>query len=123
MVEYIPFKGGDRPFSSAVRAGDTLYVSGQVGIDRSTGSYPSTVEEQTELAIENLRELLEENGFTLAEVVRMGAILLNKADITGFNAVYQKHFNKRLPARTLTVVSALAGDAIVELEATCVKQG
>lgn len=117
MVRFIPFSGGVRPFSSAVQAGNTLYVSGQVGIDRSTNTYPASIEEQTELAIHNLQQLLEESGYNLSDVVKMTVLLVNGTDLPAFNIVYSRHFSTQPPARTLSVVKALAGAAIVELDA------
>lgn len=122
MIKYIPFTGGVRPFSTAVQAGNTLYVSGQVGIDRSTGTYPEGIEGQTRQAIENLKAVLQEQGFQLSDVVKMTVLLTDISDLAGFNAVYKEAFSADPPARTLSTVSALAGPAIVELDAIAYKE-
>ncbi|HHV08297.1 MAG TPA: RidA family protein [Firmicutes bacterium] len=122
MIEYIPFRGGKRPFSTAVRAGNNLYVSGQVGIDRETGAYPPTIEGQTKQAIINLKTVLEEQGYALSHVVKMVVILTRKEDIAAFNKIYAQYFVTNLPARTLMVVSGLVGEAIMELDAIAVKE-
>ena len=122
MVRFIPFSGGVRPFSSAVQAGNTLYVSGQVGIDRSTQTYPDGIEGQTEQAIRNLRQLLEANGYALSDVVKMTVLLVDGADLAAFNAVYSRYFAAQPPARTLSVVKALAGPALVELDAIAYRE-
>ena len=93
MAEFFAFTGGVRPFSEAVKVGDLLFVSGQVGVDRSNGIFP------------------------LADVVKMKAILTDKKQIAGFNQVYAKYFPQNPPARTLMVIQDLVGDAIMELDA------
>lgn len=122
MIKYIPFSGGERPFSTAVRAGDTLYVSGQVGINRDSGQFPATVAGQTEQAIANLKAILEQEQFSLADIVKMTVIVTDKANIQAFNNSYRQHFPLNPPARTL-LVAGLAGEALVELDAIAVKMG
>ncbi|MBU5627110.1 RidA family protein [Oscillibacter sp. MSJ-2] len=122
MVKFIPFEGGVRPFSAAVRAGSTLYVSGQVGIDRSSGTYPETIESQTECAVHNLQTVLEKEGYSLSDVVKMTVLLTNAADLSAFNNVYTRFFATNPPARTLCTVKALAGPAIVELDAVAYQE-
>jgi len=117
MAEFFPFPGGPRPFSEAVRVGNLLFVSGQVGVNRATASFPETIEGQTEQAIINLRGILEKHGLTLADVVKMTAIVTDKSQIDGFNATYRQYFAENPPARTLMVVSGLVGAAIMEIEA------
>lgn len=117
MAQFFPFPGGPRPFSEAVRTGNLLFISGQVGIDRSVGAFPETIEAQTEQAIHNLEEILKKHGLGLGDIVKMTAILTSKDQITGFNQTYSKLFPENPPARTMTVVTALAGAAIMELDA------
>ncbi|MEA4894627.1 MAG: RidA family protein [Oscillospiraceae bacterium] len=105
----------------AVWAGNTLYVSGKVGIDPATGTIPDSVEEQTKFAIAGLKSVLEEQSCTLSDVVKMTVILTNKDDIAAFNKIYCECFAVNPPARTLIVVTALAGKATVELDAIAVK--
>ena len=117
MAEFFAFTGGVRPFSEAVKVGDLLFISGQVGVDRSNGIFPSSIEGQTEQAIKNLCMVLGKHGLTLADVVKMTAILTDKKQIAGFNQVYAKYFPQNPPARTLMVIQDLVGDAIMELDA------
>lgn len=121
MKTFIPAKKETMPFSMCVWANDTLYISGKVGINPATGAIPDSAEEQTEFAIEGLRAVLEEQGCTLSDVVKVTVILTNKDDIAEFNKVYLEKFSKPLPARTLMVVNALAGKATVEIDAIAVK--
>ena len=122
MVKHIPFQGGERPFSTAVQAGNTLYVSGQVGIDRAAGAYPEGIEAQTRVAISNLSGALEQAGYHLTDVVKMTVLLTDVKDIPTFNLVYKEAFSADPPARTLSVVKALAGEAIVELDAVAYRE-
>ncbi|MEA4849659.1 MAG: RidA family protein [Clostridiaceae bacterium] len=121
MIEYIPFKNGERPFSTAVKVDNMIFVSGQVGVDRNMGKFHTAIEEQTEQAIINLEKILVEQGYSLDKVIKITAILLKKEDIGAFNKIYTKYFRDNLPARTLMVVNALAGEAIVELDAIAAK--
>ncbi|MBU5625357.1 RidA family protein [Oscillibacter sp. MSJ-2] len=121
MKQFIPPKKEGSPFSMCVWAGNTLYISGKVGIDPSTGTIPDSAEEQTRFAISGLSSVLEEQGCTLADVVKITAILTDQKDIAPFNKVYCEQFAKNPPARTLMVVGALAGKATVELDAVAVK--
>ena len=117
MAEFFAFTGGVRPFSEAVKVGDLLFISGQVGVDRSNGIFSSGIEGQTEQAIKNLCMVLGKHGLTFADVVKMTAILTDKKQIAGFNQVYAKYFPQNPPARTLMVIQDLVGDAIMELDA------
>ena len=122
MVNFIPVSGAARPFSAAVQAGNTLYISGQVGIDRSRGVYPDSVDGQTRQAVENLCQALESQGWSLSDVVKLTVILTSADAIAAFNAAYESVFPTPLPARTLMVVSALAGPAMVELDAIAYRE-
>lgn len=121
MKKFIPGKKDNLPFSMCVWADNTLYVSGKVGINPATGTIPDSAGEQAAFAIEGLRTVLEEQGCTLSDVVKITVILTNKEDIGIFNQVYLEKFAQPLPARTLMIVSALAGKATVELDAIAVK--
>jgi 2-iminobutanoate/2-iminopropanoate deaminase len=122
MVKFVPFSGGVRPFSTAVQTGNTLYDTGQVGIDRSTGTYPAGAEKQTKMALQNLKNILAQENYSMANVVKMTVLLTNIADLAAFNSVYSATFPTNPPARTLSVVQALVGPAIVELEAVAYKE-
>jgi reactive intermediate/imine deaminase len=111
--------GQRRPFAKAVRAGDFVFVSGQVptkgGEVVAGGIVP-----QTEQAIANLRAVLETAGCTLADVVQVTCWLDDPRDFSSFNAVFEKHFIDAPPARS-TVQAALMVDARVEIDAVAWK--
>lgn len=111
--------GQRRPFARAVRAGDFVYVSGQVptvgGEVVAGGIVP-----QTEQVIANLRGVLEAAGCALADVVKVTCWLDDPRDFSSFNAVFEKHFVDAPPARS-TVRSALMVDAKVEMDAVAYK--
>lgn len=110
-----PQAGGQRrPFSKAVRAGDFVYVSGQVptvGGEVVTGN----IVVQTEQVIANIRDVLALAGCTLADVVKVNVWLDDARDFSSFNAVFQKHFIDHPPARS-TVQSPMMVDVKVEMD-------
>ncbi len=111
--------GQRRPFAKAVRAGDFVFVSGQVptvGGEVVSGGIVA----QTEQVIANLRSVLETAGCSLADVVKVTCWLDDPRDFSSFNAVFEKHFIDAPPARA-TVQSALMVDAKVEIEAVAYK--
>ena len=88
------------PYSQGVRAGDFLFVSGQVSIDPETGEIKEgTIEEQTKLVLQNIKAILESGGSTIADVVKITAILTDMANFSAFNAVYQTFFPSSPPSR------------------------
>lgn len=103
-------------YSPAIRAGDFIFVSGQVPRDPATGQIVgTTIEEQTQRVLENIKAILEAGGARLADVVKVSAHLSNLADFDGFNKVYASYFPDPKPART-TVGSQLLG-FLVEIDA------
>jgi reactive intermediate/imine deaminase len=115
-----PQAGGQkRPFAKAVRAGDFVFVSGQVptagGEVVAGGIVP-----QAEQAIANLKAVLEGAGCTLADVVQVTCWLDDPRDFSSFNAVFEKHFLAAPPARS-TMQAALMVDAKVEIDAVAWK--
>lgn len=103
-------------YSPAIRAGDFIFISGQVPRDPATGQIVgTTIEEQTQRVLENIKAILEAGGAGLANVVKVSAHLTNLADFDGFNKVYASYFPDPKPART-TVGSQLLG-FLVEIDA------
>jgi reactive intermediate/imine deaminase len=111
--------GQRRPFARAVRAGDFVYVSGQVPTVAGEVVAGGIVA-QTEQVIANLRSVLEAAGCTLADVVKVTCWLDDPRDFSSFNAVFEKHFIEAPPARS-TVQAALMVDAKVEMDAVAYK--
>ena len=105
------------PFSQAVvGAGDTVYLSGQVGSDPATGRLAEGVAAQTEQAFRNLSAVLEAAGWTLDDVVRVGVYLADIGDFAAMNEVYARWFEQPYPARTTIGVAALPLGAAVEID-------
>lgn len=102
------------PLTPAIRAGDVLYVSGQVPRDAS-GAIPEGIEAQTRMVLDKLRSLVEEAGGTLDDVVKTTVFLTSRADFAGMNRVYAEYFPSQPPARS-TIECGLMIDIRVEIE-------
>lgn len=106
--------GTPRPFAKAVRAGDFIYVSGQVPA-KGGEIIPGGIVGQTEQVMKNITEVLEIAGCGLKHVVKVNVWLEDPRDFTSFNGVFAKYFGDHPPARS-TVQSALMVDAKVEID-------
>jgi 2-iminobutanoate/2-iminopropanoate deaminase len=106
---------GGMPFSPAVRAGDLVFVSGQIPRDTKGAVHRGSIEEQTEAAIVQITRILNEAGCSLADVVKVSVFLEDARDFARFNKVYAEHFS-HLPARS-TIETRLVVDAKIEIEA------
>ncbi len=110
------------PYSQAVMAGNTLYVSGQIPIDPSTGVFAGEgIKEQTEQVLKNIEAILKEAGMSLENVVKMTVLLADIADFNDMNEVYGTFFTSDPPARAAFAAAALPKGARVEIEAVAVK--
>lgn len=104
------------PYSQAVVTGSFIFVSGQLGM-RPGGSLPDSVEEQAEIALENLRIILNSAGACMSDVVKTTVLLKEMKDFKTVNEVYQGYFTEPYPARAAYQVSELPLNAMVEIEA------
>lgn len=104
------------PYVQAVRTGNLLFTSGQLGLDPTTGQLPESVEEQARQSLKNLQAILSEAGATLADVVKTNVFLKNIEDFARVNAVYQEAFGDTFPARSCVQVAALPANGLVEIE-------
>lgn len=109
------------PYSQAVENNGTIYVSGQLPIDGSTGKMAESIEEQTRQSLTNLRYILEEAGYTLTDVVKTTVLLDDIADFAAMNGVYATFFTEQMPARMCYEVAKLPMGAKVEIDAVAVK--
>jgi 2-iminobutanoate/2-iminopropanoate deaminase len=107
------------PYSQAVRAGEWLFLSGQIPLDPASGKMvEGGIEQQTERVILNLKGVLEAAGGSLASVVKTTCFLTDLGQFQAFNGVYGKHFSHQpAPARATVQVAALPRGALVEIEA------
>ena len=122
MIERIHPPGAPAPrgpYSPAVRAGDTIYVSGQIPIDPVNGQIVSgDVQAETRQVLTNIRSILAGCGASLADVVRCAVYLTDAADFKAMNEVYAEFFGEAKPARTTIVAAALPlPGAKVEIDA------
>lgn len=106
------------PYSQAVKAGNTLYVSGQIPIDPATGNFAGEdIAIQTRQSLTNVKNILEAAGYTLGDVVKTTVLLADIADFAAMNAVYAEFFTGNCPARACFAVRDLPRGALVEIEA------
>ena len=109
------------PYSPGIAVGDTVYVAGQGPLDPRTGAIiGSTIEEQVDLTLQNVRRVLESAGCAMDDCVKVNVHLLNIEDFDRFNAVYRTFFTQPYPART-TVQSVLWHGILVEIDAVAVR--
>jgi reactive intermediate/imine deaminase len=118
-VEYIgkPMLGDQRlPFSDAVRVGDTLYLSGEIG-RKPDGTLPEGIDAQARQTMDNIGAKLKAQGLGWGDVVKCTEMLDNMADWPAFNKVYVTYFTDgKYPARSAFGADGLALGALVELE-------
>ena len=108
---------GNFPFSQAVRAGDTLYLSGQIGIDPKTGKLvEGGIAAESKQTMQNIRDALERHGHSMRDLVKCTAMLADIAEWAKFNEVYRTFFDGRFPARSALGASGLALGARIEVE-------
>jgi 2-iminobutanoate/2-iminopropanoate deaminase len=101
-----PKPGG--PYSPGVKAGDCVYVAGQIAVDPVTGvAVEGDVKDQTRQVLKNVRAILEGCGASMSQVVRTGVYLTAAADFQSMNEVYAEFFGEAKPVRTTIIVAAL----------------
>lgn len=110
------------PYSQAVEANGTLYVSGQLPIDEKTGEFaPGGVKEQLVQIFKNLQYILEEAGYGFENVVKTTVYLTNMGDFATLNEVYSQFYKEPYPARVAYAVAALPKGALAEVDVIAVK--
>ena len=109
------------PYSQAIENNGMLFISGQIPVDPATGKFAETIEEQTEQVLKNIGAILEEAGYTYANVVKTTCLLSDMANFKPMNEVYAKYFNENPPARAAFAVKALPMGVMVEIESIAIK--
>lgn len=108
------------PYSQAIRIGDTLFASGQIGLDPATGQLVSGgIAEQTTRVLENIKAVLAAAGLNMAHVVKTTVFLKSMNEFSAMNEIYAKYLAPEgvvPPARSTIAVAALPKDALVEIE-------
>ncbi|MBN1264024.1 MAG: RidA family protein [Anaerolineales bacterium] len=106
------------PYSAAIRAGEFVFVSGNLGLDPASGEFDSGgVEAQTRRALQNLQAILGASGSAMDSVVKTTVFLQDMGDFGKMNAVYAEFFPAEPPARSAVEVAALPKGGLVEIEA------
>lgn len=113
--------GAIGPYSQAVRAGDMLFTSGQLGLNPETGVLAEGVRAQADQALKNLGAILHEAGLDYKNVIKTVVFIKNMADFKTVNEVYAQYFTANYPARSCVEVAALPMGGLVEVE--CVARG
>ena len=110
------------PYSQAIQAGNTVYVSGQLPIDPATGAFAGDeIKAQTRQSLTNMKNILIEAGTDMSAVVKTTVLLANIADFAAMNEVYAEFFTAPFPARAAFQAAALPKNALVEIECVAVK--
>jgi 2-iminobutanoate/2-iminopropanoate deaminase len=105
------------PYSQAIRAGDLLFVSGQIAMDPATGTViEGGVAEQTHQVLKNAAQILAAGGSSLGDVVKTTVYLTEMANFAAMNEVYGQYFTGEPPARATVAVVGLPKDVLVEID-------
>jgi 2-iminobutanoate/2-iminopropanoate deaminase len=114
--------GAIGPYSQAVEANGTLYISGQVAIDPATGRMvDGGITEQTTRVLNNIKAILLAAGYTLGDVVKSTCLLSDMSDFKAMNEVYAKFYTSDQPARAAFAVKGLPLGALIEIETIAVR--
>ena len=109
--------GAIGPYSQAIRAGNLIFVSGQLPLDPVTGTMPDTIETMTGQALTNVKNILEQAGSSMDKVVKTTVFLQDMNDFAAMNGVYGSFFPEgAYPARSAVQVARLPKDAKIEIE-------
>ncbi|GAA7055053.1 RidA family protein [Helicobacter pylori] len=110
------------PYSQAIATNDLVFISGQLGIDASTGEFKGAdIHSQTTQSMENIKAILKEVGLGMDSVVKTTILLKSLDDFSVVNEIYGSYFKESYPARATFQVAKLPKDALVEIEAIAIK--
>lgn len=104
------------PYSQAIRSGQFLFASGQLGLDPATGELREGIEAQTRQVLTNMQAVLAAAGATVADVVKTTIFLADMGDFAVVNRIYGEVFAHEPPARSTVQVAALPKNGLVEIE-------
>lgn len=111
------------PYSQAIRTGSLVFLSGQLGINKETGQLAEGLEAQTQQAFKNIAYVLDSEGLTLANVVKVTVLLSDIQDFSQVNEIYAQQFQVPYPARSAFAVRDLPLGALVEIEVIAEVEG
>ncbi len=120
MSKEIIRNDGSLPFSKAVIHDfkHVMEISGQVGLDSETGKLAENISNQTTMALENTKRILEEAGWGFGNIVKVRIFLVDMKDYAEMNRIYAKYFAGDYPSRVVLAVKALPLNALIEIECT-----
>jgi 2-iminobutanoate/2-iminopropanoate deaminase len=113
--------GAGPAFSGAVSAGDTLYISGTIDVDRATGKPPADAKDGARLVLDNVKKTVEAAGLTMDDLVWVQIFTSDLANYGAFNEVYRTYFKGPMPARAFIGAGSLLGGAHFEVMGVAVK--
>ena len=116
----LPNRPAQAAFSNAILEGDTLYISGNIGVDPKTGKAPDKIEDEIKLLMDSYKTLLAQAGFTMDDLVYVQIACTDLAYYDKFNAIYKTYFTKDLPAREFIGVASLLRGGHFEMQAIAV---
>jgi len=123
QVSYLTSGNSSLPFSEAVKVGNTLYLSGQIGLVPDTGKLAQGgIKAETKQTMDNIVRVLNKYDYSIDDVVKCAVMLADIKEWPAFNDVYRPYFKSHFPARSAFAASGLALDAKVEVECIAVKQ-
>ncbi|AEC52488.1 hypothetical protein PNA2_1573 [Pyrococcus sp. NA2] len=105
------------PYSQAIKAGNFLFIAGQIPLDKDGKVVEGNIKAQTRQVLENIKAILEAAGAGLENVVKVTVYLRDMNDFGAMNEVYSEYFNRSKPARVVVEVSRLPKDVKIEIEA------
>ena len=108
-------------YSQAVRAGDMVFLSGQLGIDPASGNLLVGFDAQAHQVFRNLQAVCQAAGGDLANIVRLGVFLTDMSDFARFNQIMGEYFSEPYPARAAVQVAGLPKGGVIEAEATLIR--
>jgi len=108
------------PYSQAIRAGNTVYLSGQLGLDPATGNLREGIEAQTRQVLDNLQAVAMAAGGSLDDIVKLTLLLTDLGDFAKVNEIMASRFNQPYPARATYQVAALPKAGRIEVEGVLV---
>jgi 2-iminobutanoate/2-iminopropanoate deaminase len=118
----LPGSAPTRPYSDAVRVGDTLYLAGKLGQDPKTNEYPKEFADEVRQCLKNQGEVLKAAGFDFGDVVKVTVFMTDLSKFDDMNKVYLDFFKSDRPARATIGVAGLVRGAHIEIEMVAVKK-
>jgi len=116
----LPDRPAQAAFSSAILVGDTLYISGNIGLDPKTGKTPEKIEDEIKNLLDSYKSVLSQAGFTMDDLVYVQISCTDLSYYDKFNAMYKTYFSKDLPARQFVGVASLLRGGHFEMQAIAV---